>query len=280
MEDELRDLGVAHAVELGLGREPALARLAADRGEVEPAAVVGDLDRDRAALVVGGEADRALLGLAGGAALERALDAVIRRVADHVGQRILDQLEHLAVELGLGALHDELDLLAELRREVAHDPRQLLPGGADRLHARLHDAFLQLGGDVREALQRHLVAAVVLAPGDLEELVARQHQLRDHGHEVLERVDVDADRLHLRRRRGVGRLGLEWRGRRGGWRGGALRRRARGGAEGAFEIVERGLARLQRPLLDLVDEGSGGDLRLGRGFGRTRRGGERLEAAR
>ena len=61
---------------------------------------------------------------------------------------------------------------------------------------------------------------------------------------------------------------------------GALRRSGQGVfAEGAFEVVERDLARLQRPLQDLVDEGAGGDLRLGRGFGRTRRGGERLEAA-
>ena len=42
------------------------------------------------------------------------LDAMIARVADHVGERILDQLEHLAVELGLLAVHDEIDLLAEV----------------------------------------------------------------------------------------------------------------------------------------------------------------------
>ena len=47
----------------------------------------------------------------------------------------------------------ELDLLAELAREVAHQARQLVPGVADRLHARLHHAFLQLGGDLRQALQ-------------------------------------------------------------------------------------------------------------------------------
>ena len=97
---------------------------------------------------------------------------------------------------------------------------------------------------------------------------------------MLERVDVDADRLHLRRRRGVGRLGLECRGRRARpFAAVALRRRARGGAEGPLEVVERDLAGLQRPLQDLVDEGTGGDLRLGLGFRRTRRGGERLEAA-
>jgi len=48
---------------------------------------------------------------------------------------------------------------------------------------------------------------------------------------------------------------------------------------GSGSNVERDLARLQRALQDLVDEGSGGDLRLGLGFRRTRRGGERLEAA-
>jgi hypothetical protein len=30
---------------------------------------------------------------------------------------------------------------------------------------------------------------------DFQELIAREHQLGDHRHQVLERVDVDADRL-------------------------------------------------------------------------------------
>ena len=58
-EDELGDLRVGHPLDLGLGREPALDRLGLDRVEVEAAAVVGDLDGDVAALVIGGEADRA-----------------------------------------------------------------------------------------------------------------------------------------------------------------------------------------------------------------------------
>ena len=80
-------------------------------------------------------------------------------------------------------------------REVAHDARQLLPGIADRLHPRLHDAFLQLGGDVGEPLQRHLELGVLVAAGDLQQLVAGQHQLGDHGHQMFQRVDIDADRL-------------------------------------------------------------------------------------
>jgi hypothetical protein len=59
----------------------------------------------------------------------------------------------LPVEFGVGAVHLQFDLLAEFAGEVADDARQLLPGIADRLHPRLHDAFLQLGGDVGQPLQ-------------------------------------------------------------------------------------------------------------------------------
>ena len=170
-------------------------RLGLDAVGVETAAVVGDLDDDVAAFVIGGQPDVAVLGFAGGAPLGRRLEAVIGRIAHHVRERILDQVEHLAVELGLGAVHFEFDLLAEFVGEIAHDARQLLPGIADRLHARLHDAFLQLGGDVREPLQRRLEFGIVVAAHDLEQLVARQHQLRHHGHQLFERIDGDADRL-------------------------------------------------------------------------------------
>ena len=75
--------------------------------------------------------------LAGGDALLRLLDPVVGRVADHVGERIADHLEKLAVQLGVGALHHQLDALAELRGKVAQKTRQLRPGIADGLHPRL-----------------------------------------------------------------------------------------------------------------------------------------------
>ena len=144
----------------------------ADAREIEAAAVVGDFDDDVAALMPGRQADRALLRFAGGKTLGGGFEAVIGAVAHQMGQRVFDQFKHLAVELGLGAVHLELDLLVELGCKIAHDPRQLLPGVADRLHTRFHHAFLQLGGDVGEALQRHLEIGILVAADDFQELVA------------------------------------------------------------------------------------------------------------
>ena len=95
---------------------PFSTRLLLDALGIEAAAVVGDPDDDVAAFVIGGETDGAASGLAGVGAVGRHLEAVIGRVAHHVGERILDQVEHLAVELGVGAVHLEVDLLAEFAR--------------------------------------------------------------------------------------------------------------------------------------------------------------------
>jgi len=67
-----------------------------------------------------------------------------------------------------------------------------LPIGCIRV---VHDAFLQLGGDVGQPLQRHLELGVLVAPRDLQQLIAGQNQFRHHGHQVFQRIHVDADRL-------------------------------------------------------------------------------------
>src|SRR6185437_7604839 len=64
-EDELVDLRLGHLLELGLGDEAASERLGLDLLGVGAAVVVSDADDDVAALVIGGEADGAGLGLAG-----------------------------------------------------------------------------------------------------------------------------------------------------------------------------------------------------------------------
>ena len=132
---------------------PLVDRLLADALDVQPAAVIGDADEDMAAFVIGVQRDGAGFRLARGQAARAILEAVIGGIAHHMGERVLDHLQHLAVELGLGALHGQLDLLAGGHRQVAHDARQLVPGIADRLHAHPRHPVLQVGGDVAEALQ-------------------------------------------------------------------------------------------------------------------------------
>ena len=63
---------------------------------------------------------------------------------------------------------------------------------ADRLHARLHDGFAQIGGDHIEAAaeQREIGVGV----GGLQDLVAGEDQLADQVHHAVEQLDVDAQR--------------------------------------------------------------------------------------
>ena len=142
--------------------------LALMRVGIETATVIGDLDDDVTALVIGRKPDPSVFRFAGGAPLFGRFQAVIRRVAHHMRERILDQVEHLAVELGLGALHLEIDMLAKLIGKVAHDARQLLPRIADGLHARFHHAFLQFGCHTGQPLQWRLELGFFVASHDLE----------------------------------------------------------------------------------------------------------------
>jgi len=48
---------------------------------------------------------------------------------------------------------------------------------------------------IAEELVKQEASARKTTPADLEKLVAGQHQLRDHVHQMLERLDIDADRL-------------------------------------------------------------------------------------
>ncbi len=91
-------------------------RLGPDAFDIEAATVVGNLNDDVTAFMAGGEPDHAPFWLAGGAAFRRRLEAVIGGVAHHVRQRVLDEIEHLAVEFGVGPEHLELDGLAEFGR--------------------------------------------------------------------------------------------------------------------------------------------------------------------
>ena len=151
-EDEAVDLRVGHRHGFHGVDDAFFHGLLADAVGVEAGAVVRDLDDDVAAFMIGAQLDHAGFGLAGGEAFLGGFDAVIAGVADHVRQRILDQLEHLAVELGVLAFHLKVDLLAKILAGVADDAREFLPCRADGLHPRLHHGFLQLARDARKTL--------------------------------------------------------------------------------------------------------------------------------
>ena len=106
-------------------RDEARARRPCGRpGRVDAAAVVAHGDDHVAAGVAGGDLERAGRRLAGGDALLRRLEAVVERVAHEVHERVAERVDDGAVELGLLADELELDLLAELRREVADEARE------------------------------------------------------------------------------------------------------------------------------------------------------------
>nr|WP_292032478.1 MULTISPECIES: hypothetical protein [unclassified Brevundimonas] len=153
------------------------------------------LDQDSPALVPGRKGDPARLGLARRPALLRRFQPMIGGVADHVGQGVADQLHDLTIQLGVLAGHDQVDTLAQVRGQVAHQSRQLGPGPADRLHPGGHHPFLQFAGHLVQAMQRPGEGGLGLVAQGLDQLIADQHQLADHGHQAFQRLDADADGL-------------------------------------------------------------------------------------
>ena len=175
-EDKAMDLLLGHRGELFMGGETLFERLFTDAGGVQPHAVIGDGDDDMATFMEGLQRDDAFFRLAGLDPVGRHFQAVIGGIAHHMGQRILDQFQHLAVELGIAAIHHQFDLLAEIGGDVTDNARQLAPGIADGLHPGLHDPVLQFTGDGGKTLQRNLEVFVLEAANGLHQLVPRQNE--------------------------------------------------------------------------------------------------------
>jgi hypothetical protein len=192
-EDEVDAFAFAHTRGLFRRDQAFFDGLAADLIGVEPAAIVGDLDDDLTAFVIRAQEQAPFSGFADSDAPFGLLDAVIDRVANDVRQRILDRLDDRLVKFGLFAFHFDAHLLATHGGDVAHGARKFAPDIADGLHARLHHAFLELGGDEVESLTGSEETGVFGGVRKLEDLVAREDEFADEIHELVEQRDIDAD---------------------------------------------------------------------------------------
>ena len=103
-------------------------------------------------LMIGIQQDAPGFWLARCATIRRLFQPMITAIAHHMRERVLDQFQYLAVQFGIGAAHLKFNFLAQFIGQIAHQARQLRPGIANRLHARLHHAFLQFGSNVRQSL--------------------------------------------------------------------------------------------------------------------------------
>jgi hypothetical protein len=120
---------------------------------------------------------------------------VVHRVADHVDERVGDEVDHVAVEFDVFAVGVEDDLLADLPCGVADDARGFLERRLQRDHAQRHAQVLQFADDlarVRDLLDQLVPAARA------HRLVLRDHRLRDdefadHVDQAVEAVHADAD---------------------------------------------------------------------------------------
>ncbi len=118
-EDVFEQLAVGEFGNIGLGEQPHRQGFGVDARDVEPAAVVGDVDDDLAGVIGRAHRDDAGLVLADAGALGGRLDAVIGAIADDMGQRRANELDHLPVELGVGAFRVTTIFLADRGRDRA-----------------------------------------------------------------------------------------------------------------------------------------------------------------
>ena len=193
VEDQVQRLAIAQLLRLFGPQQPFLDGLLLDPCDVNPGSVIADFDVDLSAFVIGAKGQFARRWFARSHPGVGRFDAVVAGVPNQVDQRILDGLDDGPVELRLGSVHVQPDLFAERDCHVAHHAWQFVPDRPDGLHAGLHDALLQLGGDQVEPLRGRVEGGILALGVELEDLIPRQHQFPHQVHEFVQQPDPDPD---------------------------------------------------------------------------------------
>ena len=179
-EDQIGRLGIAH---LGIGRDQPLGHgLGTDALDVEPRAIVTELDGHVVALVVQRHRDDARRGLAVGQPFFRRLDAMGHAVAQQVLECRGHAVEHATVHLDGTARDIELDLLARFLGRLAHHGIEALGDALELHHARAQQVPLQLA--CLAALRNEVVLRAF--QGTLQIALHRGHVVHRLGHHARE----------------------------------------------------------------------------------------------
>ena len=155
-------------------------------------------------------------------------------VADEVAQRIAHRLDDVAIQLDVGALHVEVDLLPQPVGQVADRAREPLGEGGERRQARIHHAAVEVARGASQAVDFRLEGPADVLGKPLGGFAKPGNALQHLGgliEQLIERERADADgglgpqlfRFGHRRRLHDGRQLLRRRGRGRRERGGASR---------------------------------------------------------
>ena len=161
---------------------------------VDPGAVVGDRNDDLAAFVARRDLQQSRLGLIQLCAPAGILDAVVDRVTDEMHQRLDKRVDGRAVEFRVAAFDLQVDLFAELVRQVADQTRQAREGGVDRHHAYAHDHVLDGLRSTCQFADCRLELGVTGLHGQLLDARTTNDELADHVQKCVQARRLDAHR--------------------------------------------------------------------------------------
>ena len=183
--------------ELGIGGDQAaLDGAAAHRFRIDPFAVVRNANQYARARMPRGKMDGRRRAFAMRSTSLRRANAVVHAVADQMHQRIAQLIDDRFVELGIGAFHRELDILAQIARQIVDQPAEFLEGariGSMRM-------FIELSrkAEVNRSISSETAAksGSSLRDGDLAESCLNRNQF---AHQVDELVELDGRDPQARR---------------------------------------------------------------------------------
>ncbi len=247
----------------GFFEESLFHRAAANRGAIHPAAIVAHHQDDLVGGALGAKPDGPFPRLAGGLPVGGQLQPVVRRVANEMGERLGESIEHRPIQLDVPTLQDQPDLLSQLAREVPDQAGKAGEQLLDRRESRRDDGAVQAVDQEPDPGAHLLQLGPDVAIGDGGQPVAGYDELVDLIDQRVEPLQVHPDLPGRRAGGGPGRIGhrhvagagppfrLEGRGR------GGHRRRQRAperSADGGNLPATDGLDAIGKPVHTLKQE--------------------------